>query len=299
MISSVLIYAASILVSISLLTSIAPSLQPEQSLAIPATNNPASYHLPPLAAATNTEEPSLDAAAVLAYDRRSGQVLFEHNTQTQRPIASITKLATAIAIIHNHRLDEIVTIPQLPPYKPEDEIIGLQPGEQYSIYDLLKALMVNSANDAADALAIIDSGSTQAFSTNMTSLLHDWGIKAVNFNNPSGLVDKGNTASAQAVAQMGLLALQNPALERLANTSSTSITSKAGRAIAVKSTNQLLQNPQFKGIKTGYTPAAGECFIGLASVQGHDIITVVLGSSDRFSETQTLINWIDRTYQWQ
>ena len=252
----------------------------------------------PVAAAQPTPL-ELTAESVYAVDRASGAVLYKKNADQMRPIASITKLATIITIAKTRDRDEVVEIPKLPEYKPEDARIGLVAGERYLISDLLTATVVNSANDAADALAIIEGGSIGGFSAKMTDLMHEWGIADAKFASASGLKDEGNEASAKAVAQMGLLALHNKDLRELFGTQSTTISSEGGRVLTAITTNQLLQSGRFTGIKTGYTPTSGQCFIGLTTIQGHQVVTVVLGSKDRFSESVQLADWIDRNYKWQ
>lgn len=242
---------------------------------------------------------NLSAAAVYAIDRQTGQVLYQRNAGTPRAIASITKLATAITVIHNHDLNKVITVPELPAYEAGAELIGLTPGERYRTRDLLAALLVQSGNDAADTLAIADSGSIPAFSAKMNRLMTEWGVRGSRFSNPSGLSDVNNAASPQAVAQIAQLALHNGTVRELVNTSSTSIRSLEGRTLYLDTTNQLLQSGRFNGIKTGYTLAAGQCFVGLTTVQGHEVITVVLASQDRFGETQQLTSWINRNYKWQ
>jgi D-alanyl-D-alanine carboxypeptidase (penicillin-binding protein 5/6) len=113
------------------------------------------------------------------------------------------------------------------------------------------------------------------------------------------LNDINNAASAQAVAQISQFILRNPSLRELVGTGATSIRSQQGRVLNLAPTNQLLQSGRFDGIKTGYTLAAGQCFVGLTTVQGHEVITVILGSSDRFGDTLLLTNWINRNYIWQ
>lgn len=295
MITPSIVIAILALISTQLLVSLGSSISP-----IPPTESQVTLtkvSLPPTI--ISPSEPGIKAQAVIAYDRSSGTTLYEKNADQIRPIASITKLATAVEVVSERDIEEVVTIPALPKYNPGDEIIGLQPGERYRIKDLLRALMVNSANDAADSLAIISSGSTEAFSSNMTEKVREWGINNAEFSNPSGLKDAGNGASARSVAKLGILALHNPLIEQLAATQVTSITSQSGRAIALEPTNQLLQTGRYKGIKTGYTLASGQCFIGLTKVQGREIVTVVLNSPDRFGETETLVGWVDRTYKWQ
>ena len=148
--------------------------------------------LPPQPTKNGNQPLSLSAKAVFAIDRASGRILYAKNADTQLPIASITKLATVITVMHSHSLDQLVTIPNLPTYKPEDELVGLAAGERWKVRDLITAALVASGNDAADALALIDSGSKEAFASNMNARMKDWGIANVNFNNPSGLTDTGN-----------------------------------------------------------------------------------------------------------
>lgn len=250
---------------------------------------------------TETDLPALSAPQAYAIDIDTGTVLYQKDATTEKPIASITKLATVITFLRDRNLSDVVTIPQLPAYGPADEIIGLKPGEEYTIRNLVAATLIKSANDAADSLAIIDSGSKEAFASKMSKRLQEWGIEDTQFTNPSGLTTSGalNTASAQAVAQMGMLAIRKPEIAQMVATPQQAITSTQGRTLSLTTTNQLLQNGSFTGIKTGYTPEAGQCFVGLTTIQGHRVVTVVLGSSDRFGETTQLRNWIDRTYQWQ
>lgn len=244
-------------------------------------------------------EPNITASSGLAIDVTTGQTLFERDADQKRPIASITKLVTALVILSRHSEDQVVTIPTLPSYGPDDEVVGLQAGMQMTIGDLLKALLINSGNDAADALAQIDSGSQPAFAKTMNQLMQDWQIKDASFSNPSGLSDAGNGASARALATLGQLALRNPLIEQTVRTQAAVINDRNGHSISLKTTDQLLSDGHFQGIKTGYTPAAGQCFVGLTTIQGHRVITVVLNSPDRFGETTSLTSWIDHTYQWQ
>lgn len=240
----------------------------------------------------------IPAKSVIAVDVASGTVMFSQNVSAKLPIASITKLVTALVILANHDLKESVTIPTLPEYGPDDERIGLVAGESYELQDLLRALLIQSANDAADALAIIDAGSTDKFVTRMNSKMTEWGISDTQFAGPSGLIDNNNYASAEALTKIARLALTNPFLRQVIAETSHTIVSAHGRIIALQTTNQLLYSNQFYGIKTGYTLAAGECFVGLTRINGHEVITVVLGASDRFGNTQALVNWIKSTWQW-
>jgi D-alanyl-D-alanine carboxypeptidase (penicillin-binding protein 5/6) len=249
--------------------------------------------------AVSSDPLSLAVSSAYAVDLTSGQTLYDLHADTQRPIASVTKLATALVIVHRYQPNDIITVPTLPAYAAADSIMGLHAGERLSVHDLLAALLISSSDDAADALGIATSGSQAAFATQMNQMMATWGISNAHFSNPSGLIDAGNGASARALAQIASLALRNPTIKQLVNTPSLTIHDQAGRAFTLATTDDLLNSGAFQGIKTGYTPAAGECFVGLTTIQGHQVITVVLNATDRFGATTQLANWIQHTYQWQ
>lgn len=262
-------------------------------------SNTISYEAVAIPAETQTTPLQLTAAASYAVDTTTSQVLYSHNANAQRPIASITKLMTALVIVRDHSLDQVVTVPTLPAYDPADSRLGLITGQKLTVKALLQAMLIPSADDAADSLAITDAGSDAAFATKMNQVATDWGITGTHFNNPSGLVDTGNYATAQALAQIAGLVLANPTLASITSTPSTTIAATSGQHFTLATTNELLQNKLIQGIKTGYTPAAGQSLVGLASINGHSVVTVILGSQDRFGETTRLINQIKEDYQWQ
>jgi serine-type D-Ala-D-Ala carboxypeptidase (penicillin-binding protein 5/6) len=252
----------------------------------------------PLPVHMGTDPLELKLASGYAVDVATGTVLYEKNPDDKRPIASVTKMVTALVVLSRHAPDEAVQIPTLPTYGPYDERIGLTPGETYHLGDLVRGALINSGNDAADALALIDADTTPKFATHMNAKMTEWGINNTRFSSPSGLQDAANYASAESLAKIGALALTNPFIRETVGQSQATITSTAGRTLNLTTTNQLLATGQFYGIKTGYTPVAGECFVGLTRIQGHEVITVVLGADSRFGATQTLANWIDHNWQW-
>jgi serine-type D-Ala-D-Ala carboxypeptidase (penicillin-binding protein 5/6) len=236
--------------------------------------------------------------SILAIDRATATPLYQQQDTKRRPIASLTKLVTALVILDRHDPSDQVTVPTLPTYDPAYAQIGLIAGETYRWGDLVRAALVPSANDAADALALADSGTQAEFAALMNRKLSTWGIEDARFTNPSGLEDDGNYATAQAMGEIARLALAHPFIREATGFAQISLTSSRGRTLTAVTTNKLLASGGFYGIKTGYTVAAGECYIGLTKVAGHEVITVVLGSADRFGDTQTLINWIGRNYTW-
>lgn len=252
----------------------------------------------PLPVRITTDTPALNTAAAIALDKDTATVLYAKNADIKRPIASITKLITALVILSRHNPADPITIPTLPTYPKEAETIGLIPGDTFALSDILEAALVPSANDAADALAIYDAGSVTKFAARMNAKMAEWGIEDTRFMSASGLQDDGNYASATSLAKIANLAMNNPTLATIVKYTSITISNSAGRTYNLSSTNELLASGRFYGIKTGYTLAAGECFVGLTRVNGHEVITVVLGADSRFGATNTLINWIGHSWQW-
>ena len=269
------------------LTSTNQAASDYQAVAVPVRLTP-----PP----PNLFDPSLTAYAI---DATTMSPLYAQNETTPRAIASITKLMTMIVVLSDHKPSDKVTIGQLPAYDPSDETLGLTKGQVFTVDALAKAALIPSDNDAADALAIYDAGSQPAFIAKMNAKLSQWGISGAHFNSVEGLADDGNYASAVALAKIGKLALTNPAIADDVTMVTTTISDSLGQSYNLKTTNDLLATGQFYGIKTGYTDAAGQCFVGLAHVNGHDVITVVLHSNDRFGDTLRLLNWIQGAWQWQ
>jgi D-alanyl-D-alanine carboxypeptidase (penicillin-binding protein 5/6) len=258
----------------------------------------ASIALQPLPVRNGSSTLSISATNAYAIDTPTGTVLYAKNPDTPHAIASITKLATAIVILSRHKITETVTIPKLPTYQTADQTMGLVPGESYKLSDLMQALLVYSADDAADAMAIWDAGSTQKFAIEMNAKMSQWGISDAHFSNPSGLIDTGNAVSADAVSKIAGLALTNPFIRTAVNQPTANFASSAGRVFDLPTTDDLLASGQFYGIKTGYTQAAGECFVGLTRIKGHEVITVIIGSGDRFGDTLALTSWIGSNWQW-
>lgn len=257
-----------------------------------------SYYPQPVASGTVTNL-SLTATGAIAIDAANGQVLYSKNPDQVRPIASVTKIFTMLVILRDHSLDETVTVPQLPTYQPGAVLLNAPTGSHFKLGDLVKAALIPSDNDAADILAIHDSGSIPAFSAKMNQLLADWQISGGHFSNANGLVDTNNYASPRALSEAARVLLTNPSTATITDTQATTIHDLSGRSYALKSSNELLQTPGFYGIKTGYTPIAGQCLVALAKINGHNVISVVLGSQDRFGETKSLITAISKGYTWQ
>ena len=242
------------------------------------------------------------ASSALIYDVTTGQVLYEKNSSAKLPMASLTKLMAVLTIIQDHHnFNEVVTIPEnLPVLGSADQKINIQPGEQFYLDDLLKATLIYSANDVANALAIWDAGSLEKFADKMNAQAQVWGLKESHFVNPTGLDTQNHYSSAHDLLSLSTILLQNPQLRTIVNTQKTSITTLGGKPYVLTTTNHDLSLPYVFGIKTGQTDAAGQCLILLGrNAADHEIITVVLNSPDRFIESKNMVNYAFNNYIWK
>ncbi|RUA09524.1 MAG: hypothetical protein DSY82_05815 [Flavobacteriia bacterium] len=250
-----------------------------------------------------------EKSAVLAIDMGTGKMLISKRANRPQEIASLTKLMTALIILENHDLDEVVTIPL-----KATEVIGAKADfyqyEKVTVKTLLEAALIPSANDAAMALAIFDAGTEANFVKKMNAKARELGLNSAKFYNPTGLDhydevnDKwvGNKMSARDLATLAKLDLRNDFFRETVKKRNFAGTSVDGQFFHEKpSTNQLFDTfLNLKGVKTGYTELAGQCFISLGETDdGNDILTVVLGSPDRFGETKKLLSWIYDSFVWE
>lgn len=251
--------------------------------------------------------------AILAQDVASGKVLFSRNVDRPQHIASLTKLMTALIILEHHSLDEVVVVP-IEATDVEGASLDLYAQESLTVETLLRSILIGSANDAAVALAYHHSGSEAAFAQVMNQKASDWGLDSASFLNATGLdiieeVDDernfevyGNQMSARDILQLARQAIQNPFVRETVKQSLFEGTSVDGKFFhEKKTTNQLLGNFQnVKGLKTGFTYLAGQCFVAFSQTDdGQEVLTVILGSTDRFGETKKLLAWLYDTYVWR
>lgn len=244
--------------------------------------------------------PIIDSGGAIAIDRKTGKILFEKNPHGRMPMASITKLMTALILIEENQLDEIVTVSPNSAATPGSNM-NLFSGEQISVENLIKGLMINSANDAAVALAEHNAGSTEAFIKKMNSRAEELALSNTHFSNPTGLDDPGNYSSPFDLAKLGNYIYNNKIIQQAAATETTEVTSANGQTKhPLQTTNQLINKyPGIKGLKTGRTDAAGLCLVAIAENDNkNEIISVVLDSPDRFRETKILTDWVFRSYKW-
>jgi len=246
--------------------------------------------------------PIIDAKSSLAMDINTGMVLYEKNINARLPIASITKLMTIMIILEENNLDDVVKISHNAA-STGGTSMGLRPGEKIKVKNLLLGALIQSANDAAIALAEYNSETVEAFIEKMNTKALTLGLLNTHYSNPAGLDDKNNYSSAYDLAKLSRYVYQKQFIKQAAGIKDTKVTSVEGAYTHnLTSTNDLLGNKYYKvkGLKTGTTDAAGLCLISIAeNDKGNEILTIVLDSPARFTETKIIIDWIFRAYTWQ
>lgn len=223
-------------------------------------------------------------------DMLTGKELFAVGADNPRPMGSLAKLMTAIIILENHNLSDLVTVPR----SVEGiggTVAGLRPGDRYTVKDLLAAALVSSANDAAHTLAVEHSDSIALFAEKMNARAKALGLTKTHFADPVGFDSPGQVSTPRELAWLAMYALKNDVIRTMASKGSVTIIDQSGdRKVVLYNTNRLLSShpDQFFGLKTGTTDAAGQCLISLSYTNGRPYLFVVLKSSDRYEDTLKL-----------
>lgn len=243
--------------------------------------------------------PLIYATAVVVKDLATNTLLFGKEENQRVPIASTTKIMTALVASEHFKPNEVLTVPE-----NISTIIGssmgLKPKEQLSFRSLLYGMLLNSGNDAAYTIAQNYPGGLNSFIIAMNEKAVSLGLINTHFTNPAGFDDVNHYSSAEDLAKIASLAIEDSQLARVVSTKETSVASLDKTTIhSLKNLNKLLDEPGVLGIKTGTTPAAKENLVGLVERDGHKILTVVLGSNDRFGETDKLLNWTYSNFVWK
>lgn len=238
--------------------------------------------------------PELVGEAAALIDSRNGQFLFEKNSAQRMYPASTTKILTAIIALERGRLDDLVCIPG-DACNIEGSATGLQEGERISLEDLLYALMLNSGNDTAVAIAHHIGGSVEEFVRMMNTMAETIGANNSHFTNPNGLPDPDHYSTAHDMALIAHYAMQNPEFRKIVATPAITIQREVpGAQTYLDNHNKLLWNYNGAiGIKTGYTNDARQCLVSAAARQGRELIAVVLKSEGNYiwSDTITLLDY--------
>lgn len=239
------------------------------------------------------QKPNLSAKSALVYDMTSNSVLFEKNSTERLPMASITKIMTAIIAIENKKADDeyLVTKDAL----VGENSMGLTEGEVMRLEDLLYGLILPSGNDAAETLAQNYPKRRKAFIDAMNNKAKALGLTNTHFTNPSGLEGDGDQyTTAYDLLVITKYAMNNfPLFRKVVSTVSQEIPqTKTHKYFYLENeTNLLTSYPGVKGIKTGFTDEANLCLVTYLDYKGHQIIGIILGSNNRREEMKELLDY--------
>ncbi|MFH0822289.1 MAG: serine hydrolase [Pseudomonadota bacterium] len=255
------------------------------------------------------EQPGLNAKALYCVDCKSNKVLLARNDTVPMPIASITKLLTAMVVIDKMKPDEIVEVGD-EILKVEPKNVGIRPGDLFTVKDLLHGMLMESGNDCAEALALsYAKGGRSAFVREVNRKALEIGAEGTMVYTPSGLdakVSLGrkggttysgrryNSATAKGVALIARHAMNYPLIGEISNTRHyvMQARNKRGRKYTVLSTDRLLHRPLPVAVaKTGFTNHAGRCIVALFKNEDKEHVVVVLNSPQHFKVAERIYRW--------
>jgi len=248
------------------------------------------------ATATAAAPPALDARAWLVENATTGELLASHDAREELPIASITKLMTVLVTLDHHRLTDVVSVdPRVTTVG--EESLDLRAGEQLTIADLVRGALIQSANDAADALALATAPDFESFAVEMNEKARALGLTGSRFVRPDGLDAAGEYSSARDVTRLARIAMRNPFIRATVRRATAVIAD--GRTL--HTWNDLLGVvPGVVGVKTGHTFGAGWSQVVAAKQDGATIYATILGSpsrSRRNADLASLLIWAFDQYR--
>ena len=251
---------------------------------------------PPLVA------PPVQAASAILMDAITGTVLWERNSRVRRPNASTTKIMTATLMIESARLDEMVTFSDRA-RKTDYANLNARPGEQFSMYDLLYAVMLRSSNDACVAVGEHLQGSAWKFAWEMTQKAHEIGAVDTNFVTTNGLYHPNHYSTAYDLALMARYAFRYPLFNQVAASKSKMISRSINQKDRlIKSHNKfLVRYAGADGVKTGYVSQSGKCLVAsstrMEAGQPWRLVAVVLNTPDTYGDSARLMDWGRKNFQ--
>jgi len=222
-----------------------------------------------------------------------GRLLWARSPGTRRPMASITKIMTAVVALEHGSLDEIVSVPRIATSVGQSSA-SLLPGEKLTMRELLEALLVKSGNDAAVTIAVHVGGSQAAFVDMMNQKAQQLGLSNTHYMNPHGLDQTGHYTTASDLAVLARYAMSKPAFRDIVRLQKVTI-GRGKRKTTFSSTDVLLSTYQgAMGVKTGNTNGAGYSVVSAAERGGVTLYAIVLGTDSdrqRFQEAKALFDW--------
>lgn len=261
------------------------------------SNEETNYRVVPILSITSSY-PTFSANSVYAFDVDSGISLYEKNPNERVLPASTTKIITSLVVLDHYALDEILTVNIT---DVDGQKMGLVNGEQIRVVDLLYGLLVWSANDAAEVFAVSYPGGKEEFVNAMNQKSALIGMTDSHFQNPQGYENENHYSSAEDLALAASYALKDVTFAKIVSTKEyTAFSVNEFYKHKMVNLNELLGRVDgVLGVKTGWTENAKENLVTYSKRDGKNVITVVLGSDDRFEESERLIEWIYDSYAWR
>ena len=245
------------------------------------------------------ERPAVSARTAIVVDARDGYVLYRRDPAVERPIASATKLMTVLVALEELPLGrKLRAVPYDP--APAESRIDLRTGERMSVADLLRALLLESANDAAETLAVRAAGSVGAFVRRMNERAAELGLRHTRFANPIGLDAPGAHSSAGDLARIAREVLRSDFVAATVDMPRARLLSGSRSRIVTNRNRLVRETPWVNGVKTGYTGMAGYVLVGSGTRRGADVVSVVLGAPSeaaRDADTLSLLRFGLREYR--
>ncbi len=240
---------------------------------------------------------SLSAEASVLMDGYTGEVLLSTNADKRLPMASTTKIMTALIALERGNIDEEFAIPA-EAVGVEGSSVYLVEGERLTMKELVYALMLESANDAATAIAIIIAGSVPAFAELMNRRAEELGLDSTHFTNPHGLDNPEHYTTARDLAKLACFALKNEDFRTVVSTRKRNISFKNGEGIRLLvNHNRMLRNYDGSiGVKTGYTKKCGRCLVSAAERDGMRLVAVTLNAPDDWRDHTAMLDWGFKSY---
>ncbi len=238
-------------------------------------------------------EPKLNAASWLLLDAGDGESLAAHAPREERAIASTTKLMTAYLALKELRMNEKLEVPGYSAGAAES-VAGLIEGERLTVHDLLLAMLLPSANDAALTVARGVAGSERGFVAEMNRAAVDLGLDHTRYANPIGLDERGNYSTARDLSDLALVLLADRRFRKIVSRTDATLKSGSQERRVVNTNTLLLTDPSVDGVKTGHTLEAGYVLVASAKRDGVPLVAAVLGAPseiERDAETEELLDY--------
>ncbi|OGM10556.1 hypothetical protein A2W13_01945 [Candidatus Woesebacteria bacterium RBG_16_36_11] len=242
--------------------------------------------------------PIISAQAVLAIDLASMTPLYEKNPDLTLLPASTTKIVTALVAMDYFQDNNVLKVDG---FKTDGQKVGLVEGEEITAGNLLDALLIFSANDAAETLAQNYPGGIEGFVAAMNEKVKEYNLANTYFDNPVGFDGNNHYSTARDLIRIAIIAMKNPRFAQRVSQKEKIITSVDGKNVhKIISTNKLLGTMEgVSGVKTGWTENARENMVTYIERGDKKVMIALLGSQDRFGETKEVIDWIFANYEWK